>query len=130
MAAQPKPSLGFFSQEAAAALNIPTVVQSIFQQSALCNGVALRVLRFGAEAEFVPCAECFCNYKYINVYRNGVAEPHHKPTQITPTRTKVVILYLLYGIQFYVSAISILHSCSSVLGQFISLRVLWVAESK
>ena len=63
MAAPPKPSLGFFSQEAAAALNIPTVVQSIFQQSALCNGVALRVLRFGAEAEFVPCAECFYNCK-------------------------------------------------------------------
>ena len=92
--------------------------------------MALRILRFGAESQFVPCAECFCNYKYINVYRNGVTEPHHKPTQMLPTRTTVVFSYVLYGIQFFVSAISILHSCSSVLGQFISLWVLWVAESK
>ena len=93
--------------------------------------MALRILRFGAEAEFVPYAECFCNYKYINVSRNQVTtEPHHKPTQMLPTRTTVVISYVSYGIQFFVSAISILHSCSSVLGQFISLWVLWVAESK
>ena len=96
VAAQPKPSFGFFSQEAAAALNILTVVLSIFHHSALWHGVALRILRFGAEAEFVPYAECFCNYKYINVYRNGVAEPHHKPTQMLPTRTTVVISYMYF----------------------------------
>ena len=62
--------------------------------------MVLRILRFEAESEFLPCAECFCNCKYINVYRNGVTEPHQKPTQMPPTRTKVVILFVLYDIQF------------------------------